>query len=189
MRLYRLGYRSDVIGRQTLEDAPTDLSVWMNQRTRWYKGWLQSWLVMMRAPVATAREMGWRAYLIFHLMIGGMLLSSLTHPLLITYILVTTQTILVDGFSSLPRSKILLLLVDTINVFGSYVVFLAMGRTAMIEMERTMVGKRWMATPVYWLLLSCAAWRAMLELRYKPFVWNKTPHKPVARQNKDVTSA
>ena len=189
MRLYRLGYRSDVIFRQTLEDAPTDISVWMNQRTRWYKGWLQSWLVMMRAPLTTAREMGWRAYLIFHLMIGGMLLSSLTHPLLIAYVLLTAQTILVDGFFSLPRSKALLFVVDTMNIFGSYAVFLMMGRAAMIDMERAMVGKRWMATPLYWLMLSCAAWRAIVELRCKPFVWNKTPHKPVVRQSHEVTHA
>ncbi len=38
MRLYRLGYRSDVLLRQTLEDAPTTATVWMNQRTRtWSK--------------------------------------------------------------------------------------------------------------------------------------------------------
>jgi glycosyltransferase XagB len=35
MRLYRLGYRSEVIRRQTVEDAPTSVSVWLPQRTRW----------------------------------------------------------------------------------------------------------------------------------------------------------
>ncbi|WP_234811131.1 glycosyltransferase family 2 protein [Xaviernesmea oryzae] len=42
LRLYRLGYRSGVIGRQTLEDAPTTMRVWMGQRSRWFKGWLQT---------------------------------------------------------------------------------------------------------------------------------------------------
>lgn len=82
LRLHRLGYRCGVIRRQTLEDAPTSLPVWLNQRTRWYKGWLQSWLVMTRAPFTTARDMGWFAYMVFQLLIGGMLLSSLAHPLL-----------------------------------------------------------------------------------------------------------
>ncbi len=44
-----------------------------------------------------------------------------------------------------------------------------------------MVGSKWLATPAYWLMISLAAWRAIYELRYKPFVWNKTPHSPVKK--------
>ncbi|WP_105381370.1 glycosyltransferase family 2 protein [Neorhizobium alkalisoli] len=44
LRLYRLGYRSDVIVRQTLEDAPTTVRVWMAQRSRWFKGWLHPYI-------------------------------------------------------------------------------------------------------------------------------------------------
>lgn len=97
LRLHRLGYRCGVIRRQTLEDAPTSLSVWLNQRTRWYKGWLQSWLVMTRAPFATARDMGWFAYMVFQLLIGGMLLSSLAHPLLFVSLAFMTIAIRENG--------------------------------------------------------------------------------------------
>lgn len=44
MRLYRLGYRSATIHRQTLEDAPTTGAVWLGQRTRWFKGWLRPFI-------------------------------------------------------------------------------------------------------------------------------------------------
>jgi hypothetical protein len=30
--------------------------------------------------------------------------------------------------------------------------------------------------PVYWLLLSIAAWRALLQLIRDPYVWEKTEH-------------
>lgn len=183
MRLYRLGYYSDVISYQTLEDAPTDLSIWMAQRSRWFKGWLQSWLVMMRSPLRVAREMGWKAYMVFHLLIGGMLLSSLTHPLFILYLLMVSKTLLLEGPDALSLSELLLAGIDTLNMAGSYAIFLLMGTRAMIEHERGMVGRRWLATPAYWLLLSAAAWRAVYELRYKPFVWNKTPHKPSVKKN------
>ena len=182
MRLYRLGYSSDVISYQTLEDAPTEISVWMNQRTRWFKGWLQSWLVMMRSPIRVAREMGWRAYLVFHLLIGGMLLSSLTHPLFIVYVLAMGKTIWTDGTAMVPPSQLALFAVDTLNILASYTIFLLMGTRAMIPHERGLIGRRWLATPLYWLMLSAAAWRAVYELRCKPFVWNKTPHRPVVRK-------
>lgn len=45
VRLARLGYRTGVINAPTLEDAPEDLSIWIRQRTRWFKGWMQSTLV------------------------------------------------------------------------------------------------------------------------------------------------
>ena len=42
--------------------------------------------------------------------------------------------------------------------------------------------RRWLAVPLYWLMTSIAAWQAVLELRSKPFVWNKTPHQPSTRK-------
>lgn len=181
MRLYRLGYYSDVISYQTLEDAPTEFSIWLAQRSRWFKGWLQTWLVMMRSPLTIAREMGWKAYLVFQLLIGGMLLSALTHPLFIIYLMVVGRTLWLEGSAAFSTTQISLIILDTLNILASYIIFLLMGRRAMIDHERGLIGRRWLATPIYWLMLSAAAWRAVFELRYKPFVWNKTPHKPVSK--------
>jgi hypothetical protein len=50
------------------------------------------------------------------------------------------------------------------------------GRVMMAREERKSVGWRRIALPVYWLMLSAAAWRAVCELPYKPFFWDKTPH-------------
>ena len=32
------------------------------------------------------------------------------------------------------------------------------------------------AMPVYWLLVSLAAWRALYEIAVSPYSWNKTRH-------------
>lgn len=181
LRLHRLGYRSGVIRRQTLEDAPTSPSVWLNQRTRWYKGWLQSWLVMTRSPFATARDMGWIAYTVFQLLIGGMLLSSLAHPLLFVSLAFMTIALREDGVDLLLTWQGLLFVIDMLNIVGSYTIFVLMGRSRMIAYERRHVGRRWLAMPAYWLMLSIAAWRAVVELRTNPFAWNKTPHAPAVR--------
>ncbi len=55
---------------------------------------------------------------------------------------------------------------------------IALGRIGMTREERLAVGSRWVLTPVYWLLASRAAWRAVRELRSNPFFWNKTAHRP-----------
>lgn len=182
LRLHRLGYRCGVIRRQTLEDAPTSLPVWLNQRTRWFKGWLQSWLVMTRTPFATAHAMGWFAYMAFQLLIGGMILSSLAHPLLFISLAFMAMAIQENGIHLFFTWQGVLFLIDALNIVGSYTIFVLMGRSRMIAYERRQVGRQWLAMPFYWLMLSVAAWRAMAELKTRPFVWNKTPHVPVAKE-------
>lgn len=178
MRLYRLGYRCDVIERQTIEDAPNHIGVWSRQRTRWFKGWLQTWLVTMRHPAELRREIGTRAFCVFQLLIGGMLLSSLIHPLVFVCIVRSLFLLLRKPSETLPLCQCVLLAADIGNMFCSYAIFLLLGRVAMIEQERKRIGKRWMMVPVYWMMVSLAAWRAVIELRTNPFFWHKTPHKP-----------
>src|SRR6202030_2965091 len=43
IRLRRAGYRSLVLGSTTLEEANSDYVNWNKQRSRWYKGYLQTW--------------------------------------------------------------------------------------------------------------------------------------------------
>ncbi len=50
IRLSRFGYETATVTLPTLEEAPVTLAPWMRQRTRWFKGWLQTWLVHMRHP-------------------------------------------------------------------------------------------------------------------------------------------
>lgn len=178
MRLYRFGYRSATINRPTLEDAPTTRAAWIGQRTRWYKGWLQTWLVLMRAPGVTIREMGLAAFLTFQLMIGGMLISALGHPLIFAFIATTSVTMLMETTATVDPLHRFLFVIDLINIVGSYAAFLTLGLTAMTTHERTLLGRRWLRIPAYWMMTSLAAWKAVIELRSRPFFWNKTQHRP-----------
>jgi Glycosyltransferases, probably involved in cell wall biogenesis len=178
LRLFRLGYRSHVLHRQTLEDAPTTLSVWTGQRTRWFKGWMQTWLVMMRRPRRLLREMGLRDCVIFQLLIGGMLLSSLLHPLIFAFLAHGAVAMLQAPATGIPLGVLVLFVVDTVNIFGSYLTFVTLGIKAMTDHEKRQVGIRWVALPLYWLMTSVAAWKAVIELHAKPFFWQKTPHQP-----------
>ncbi|MCM2472706.1 glycosyltransferase [Rhizobium sp. CG5] len=186
LRLYRLGYRAEVIHRQTLEDAPTSIPVWTGQRTRWFKGWLQTWLVVMRSPSLAIAEMGSCAFVVFQLLIGGMLISSLAHPVMILFL--TQSTLAMMGLPGTAMSIMdkVLFYTDMINVLGSYAAFLALGATKMTRFETRLVSWRWIFIPVYWLMMSLAAWRAVFELRSRPFFWNKTPHSPAARPEKEA---
>lgn len=181
LRLYRLGYRSDVLTCQTLEDAPVDVSVWMAQRARWFKGWLQTWLVLMRDPVRLMREMGLTAFITFQLMVGGMLISALLHPLIFVFLWLGASALLEAPKDDLPLGVISLFVMDFVNILGSYLIFLGLGVGSMIDHEKRLIGWRWALVPFYWLMISVAAWRAAIELKTKPFHWNKTPHVPTSK--------
>lgn len=58
VRLARLGWRVEDLVSTTWEEAPNTLGAWMNQRTRWMKGWIQSAIVHLRAPLELLAALG-----------------------------------------------------------------------------------------------------------------------------------
>ncbi|MBB4953124.1 cellulose synthase/poly-beta-1,6-N-acetylglucosamine synthase-like glycosyltransferase [Agrobacterium vitis] len=178
LRLYRAGYRCETLTRPTLEDAPTTAQVWTGQRSRWFKGWLQTWLVLMRHPRAAWRTMGGKAFMVFQLLIGGMLVSALLHPTILVFLGMTVFAMLHPPATEIPLRDTIMFWIDLMNIIGSYLVFLALGSSAMTEHERKQIGWRSSTIPLYWLMTSRAAWKAVVELKTKPFFWNKTPHMP-----------
>ena len=44
-------------------------------------------------------------------------------------------------------------------------------------------------SPFYWLLMSMAAWKALIQLFYKPFYWEKTVHGFCLYTDSDSTEA
>jgi glycosyltransferase XagB len=178
MRLCRMGLRSSTLTLPTYEDAPTEFGVWLAQRTRWYKGWLQTWLVMMRHPIRTAREMGPISFLAFQLLVGGMLVAALSHPALIVFVTLSILSLMQIPSPQPSVFTTMMLAMDIFNILGSYAVFFVLGATPMTDREKKSMGWKWAMIPIYWMAVSLAAWKAVIELRLKPFHWNKTPHRP-----------
>ncbi len=178
MRLCRMGYRASTLTLPTYEDAPTDFAVWLAQRTRWYKGWLQTWLVLMRHPLRTAREMGPFSFFVFQLLVGGMLVAALSHPGLLVFITLSVLSLMQIPAPQPNVFTTMMLAMDIFNILGSYAVFFVLGATPMTDREKKGMGWKWAMIPVYWMAVSLAAWKAVIELRLKPFHWNKTPHQP-----------
>ncbi|MDP2732671.1 MAG: glycosyltransferase family 2 protein, partial [Hoeflea sp.] len=177
MRLYAHGYRTGTLQSATIEAAPVSLHVWIRQRTRWLKGWAQTWLVAMRRPVRAWRTLGARGFIVFQLMIAGMLVSALAHPLMFVFIGLTLTWLASGTASEISTLRSTLMWTDIANISGSYLTFIAMGWRGFTRHERTKLKKRWlMLTPVYWLLMSCAGWRALNQLMTNAHLWEKTPH-------------
>lgn len=165
-RLTRCGYRTGMISLPTMEDAPEISKVWVPQRTRWFKGWCQSWLVHMRNPVALYRELGLGSFLIVQILFAGMVVSALVHPLL----LLAIGWFVADMATgrSLGATETVLLIVDVLNVTLGYISFWLLGWKASGFDRRHLDWKLMLCTPLYWMMMSRAAWRSLGQLYWVP---------------------
>src|SRR5262249_19614287 len=80
VRLYRFGYRCAALSSATYEEAPARFVPWLKQRTRWYKGWIQTWLVHRRRPDLLVRQLGPAGIVAFQLLFAANVLAALIHP-------------------------------------------------------------------------------------------------------------
>lgn len=178
LKLHRLGFRTEMISRPTQEDAPTDLRVWTRQRTRWFKGWMQTWLVHMRDPAALSRQIGRRSFVISQILFAGMFASSLLHIFLVVYLIsIILKLYITESFS---KTEYFMTAIDCMNLFVGYAGLIALARKVTDISELPRFWATAAKLPLYWLLMSVASWRAAWQLFRKPHLWEKTPHIPAS---------
>lgn len=183
LRLWRRGYRSATITRPTLEDAPDQFVPWLKQRTRWFKGWMQTWVVHSRRPGEMIARRGLFGFFVAHVILTGVIVSSLLHPLMLVNAALLTSWLVLDAR---PDSTMLLIAwIDWFAVITSYLAFGVMGWTGTRTADKLRVGWRLAAIPLYWMLMSLAAWRGLHQIFVRPFLWEKTPHKPYRYSARD----
>ena len=178
LRLHRYGYQTKTINRPTLEDAPDQFKIWLKQRTRWFKGHMQTWMISLRNPKALINEIGWPSFVISQIMLGGIVVSALAHPVLMMS--VAFMAILYIYGEPLFSLASPLAVLDFINLVLGYLAFMILGYICTPSDEKSGIWKRILAVPPYWALLSIAAWRALYQIFRTPHQWEKTPHKPTS---------
>lgn len=176
IRLARLGYRTGTLRSTTWEEAPVRWRNWRGQRTRWLKGWTQTYLVHMRRPFRTARELGIRGFLGLQLLMGAILVAVLAHLLiylLLLSLLAAPGNEAIEMETALQRALWWFAIGNTVVGVGSAI---GVAIVAAIRRGRAALGWWALLMPVYWLLISFAGYRALVELVSRPFHWQKTSH-------------
>ncbi len=165
IRLAREGYRAATITPPTLEEAPETLGIWTAQRSRWLKGFLQSWRVMMRRPQESFRQIGPVGFVSLQIGLAGTLLAALAHAPVIAACLVIA---IIAGWPALgPAGTALLLSGLAVNLAA------ALGAPGPRDLRRLFLA---LSQPLYWPLQTFAALRALYSAVMAPHFWAKTPH-------------
>lgn len=176
MRLFKSGYRTQILDSTTYEEANSDVKNWINQRSRWIKGYIQTYLVHMRDVQSFKVKSRTHHLISFQYIVGGKVLSMFINPImwLTTIAYFTLRPYVGDTIESLFIAPVLYMGVFSL-VMGNffYMYYYMIGS---IRRNHFDVVKYTFLIPFYWLGMSIAAWAALYSLIVRPHYWAKTVH-------------
>jgi len=184
VRLYKEGYKTAIVDSRTWEEATSRVGNWIRQRSRWIKGYMQTWLVHMRNPVQLWRDLGPKGFLGFQAMVLATPLLPLLNPIFWTMCLLwyLAKIKYIPMFFPGP-----IYYIAAFELFIGNFIFVYSHTAGMYWVTRDMHNKGEkvfsfslikysLLTPIYWVLMSIAAMKAAIQLITKPFYWEKTAH-------------
>lgn len=175
IRLFKRGYKTAMIDSTTYEEANSRFFNWMRQRSRWLKGYMQTYLVHMREIVPFMRRYGIHG-LIFQLVIGGKIAFTLINPLLwaatISYF--ALYAYVGPMIEALYPAWVFYMAAFSL-VCGNFL-FIYYYMVGCMRREQYGLIKYVFLIPFYWLMTSIACTIALYQLIFKPHYWEKTIH-------------
>ncbi|MCW2966309.1 MAG: Beta-monoglucosyldiacylglycerol synthase [Solirubrobacteraceae bacterium] len=172
VRLHKAGFKTAMIDSTTLEEANSDLNNWIRQRSRWIKGYIQTWLVHMRHPWRLLDQVGIKSWISFQLVVGGVFIFLL-NP--IFWALTTVFFFSQAGFIQ-ELFPSFIFYASAFQLFIGNFVFMYLNVAGSVQRGYFDLAKYALLSPLYWGLMSIAAWKGFLQLFYAPFYWEKTVH-------------
>lgn len=170
LRLARRGWKTAVIDATTYEEANCRLPNWLRQRSRWMKGFMQTWLVHRRGGPSAAH--GWKSALAIDLFIGGTVAAAIANPFLwaasLAELLIGRgpDALLPDPLGAGATAAL---------AFGNLALIL-LAAFAPVRRGLTRLSPAALLMPAYWLMMSAAAYAALWQLVTRPHFWEKTEH-------------
>ncbi|MBI4057774.1 glycosyltransferase [Candidatus Microgenomates bacterium] len=184
VRIFKQGYKTAIIDSTTLEEANSNVKNWIRQRSRWIKGYIQTYFVHTRNPLKFAREHGIHS-LIFHLVVGMRISFMLINPFLwvatISYF--ALYRYVGPAIEALYPAPVFYIAVFSL-VFGNFMYLYNYMIGAAKRGQMSLV-KFVFFIPLYWLLASIAAGVALYQLLIKPHYWEKTHHGLHLKEQED----
>jgi cellulose synthase/poly-beta-1,6-N-acetylglucosamine synthase-like glycosyltransferase len=173
LRFTQHGWRVATLDSTTFEEANSRVGNWIRQRSRWIKGYMQTYLVHMRHPVRLVRRIGIRAFLGFQFFVGGAFVAPLSF-LPLAALFCAWQITEAPWIPALFPDWLWLIALSNFLVAGIGLCLMHMW-AAWKRGKRTLA---WWALllPVYYFLMSLAAYKGAWQLVRRPHYWEKTEH-------------
>jgi glycosyltransferase XagB len=173
IRMFREGYTVRVLESTTYEEANSDFVNWMKQRSRWLKGYLQTYAVHLRQPRQLRRELGWKGLVHFTMFVGGTPVLAIINPVfwLMTILWFVAHPAFVQQIFPAPIYYLGL----ASWAFGNFLLVYSTVMSCRIAKNGQLLVPA-ILVPLYWVMMSMAAVKALLQLIGAPTFWEKTVH-------------
>ena len=186
VRLFRAGYRTRMLPTTTFEEASCRPNTWIRQRSRWLKGFMATYLVHMRRPVQLWRDLGSAAFIGFQAFFLGTVGQFLLAPFLWTYWLVLIG--LPHPSATVVPPQVVSLTIVALVFFELLGIVIA--ATAAFASGRPSLAIWAPCLSFYFMMGVIAVYKALYELLWHPFFWDKTSHgfhPPSARDEAHIS--
>lgn len=176
VRLFKRGLRTAILDSTTYEEANSQLGNWLKQRSRWIKGYFQTYLVHMRNPHTFWHLRDWWHFFTFQLVLGGKVLAILINPLMwvMTIVYFLFRPWVGQFIESLFLAPVFYIGVFTLvigNFLYAYYYMMGLAKRQLWDLIPFTL-----LVPVYWLMISWAGAMAAWDLVMRPHHWHKTLH-------------
>jgi hypothetical protein len=167
------GYRVGILNSTTFEEANNNFLNWIRQRSRWLKGYMQTFLVHNRHPIKFIKEVGFKGWLTLQIFIGGTVITHLVAPFFWFLFLLW----LISGFTAFSELfNNTLIYISLLNLLFGNFLGIYLSTIAVFKRKYYDIIYYSLLDPFYNILKSIAAWKAFGQLFIKPFYWEKTEH-------------
>ncbi|GCE14976.1 glycosyltransferase [Tengunoibacter tsumagoiensis] len=175
-RLAHYHLKTAVLDSTTYEEANSQFRNWLRQRSRWIKGYMQTYLVYMRKPSQYLRPERLQEFLGLQIVIGARTAVLFINPLmwLMVILYFAFRPFVGEAYQTLfPRS--VLYTGSICLVFGNFF-YLYSHIIGCMKRQRYELVLATLLIPIYWAMTSLAGFIALYQLIFKPHYWEKTKH-------------
>lgn len=173
IRLAALGYRCGILDSTTYEEANCRPGNWLRQRSRWQKGFLQTWLVHMRQPAQLHRALGIRGFWAVQLIIAGSVATGLAPALFAAGVAFWAAGFVspADTMMSFPLALVNVSVLVASLTLSACLGIVGLRAAGQAHHVRSIV---WM--PIYWCLITMGTLKGLWQFFTKRHYWEKTKH-------------
>lgn len=173
IRIAANGLRTAILPSTTWEEANCKTGNWLRQRSRWKKGYFQTWLVHSRHPQHLIRDLGLFRFAGFNLIIAGSVLLGLGPVIALS--LFCLGSLFSEQLLDYTPFSIVSTLGLPLFVYGYGLILISI----FICYSRMRLDLRFfdfVAIPFYWLLICGATVLGIWQFFRNRFYWEKTTH-------------
>ncbi|HNS32556.1 MAG TPA: glycosyltransferase family 2 protein [bacterium] len=170
IRIFKAGYTTRVLDTTTWEEANSELGNWLKQRSRWVKGYIQTYFVNMRNPLKLIKKIGIVNFFHFNVIVGGNFFVLCFNP--VAWLMIIIWLLRHDKFMVSDK----FLLFSTLVLLAGNFFFILVNVWGVIKRKWYKLAFIALLSPIYWFLMSMGAWKGFSQYIRRPHFWEKTEH-------------